>query len=190
MRIRRLFVLWILLLSPGIFFAQEPFFRQIILTGTGVGFRINTICQDSSRFMWLATNDGIWKNEGTVFTKLKLPQELDKSNVTAIFPLPVQGIVAGTSSGRLFSIIGDTVSLIDIPEVREPVAISSILVSASDEIWVATLGNGITRIKSGKARQFSTNDGLGDNYVYELIADSSGRIWSGSDGGLSYIEYT
>src|SRR4030095_7803001 len=92
-------VIIILFMYAGNLFSQVPYFRQIVLSGTGISFKINSICQDSSRFVWLATNDGLWKNDGIGFIKVRLPEVLQQDNITAIYPLPHHGILAGTAQG-------------------------------------------------------------------------------------------
>ncbi len=65
-----------------------------------------------------------------------------------------------------------------------------------DTLWMATLGGvGCVPLpESGKQAgyrfiNYTTEDGLGTNYVYQVYPDSKGRIWFATDGkGLSLLE--
>src|SRR5688572_12080620 len=91
--------------STFILFAQEPFFKALPVAGTSPGFKINAICQDSSKFMWIATSEGLWKHDGVSFNKIKLPLVLSDQNISAVHPLPNGGILAGTVKGKIFTVM-------------------------------------------------------------------------------------
>jgi hypothetical protein len=53
-----------------------------------------------------------------------------------------------------------------------------------DNVWVGTEGNGIWRFNpyafgTNQWTQFTTTNGLGDDYCYSLAVDKRGRIWAG-----------
>jgi ligand-binding sensor domain-containing protein/signal transduction histidine kinase len=55
-------------------------------------------------------------------------------------------------------------------------------------LWVGTNGGGLTLLKEGVTRTFSTADGLSADVVRALFQDRQGRIWAGTNGGLSRLE--
>src|SRR6187397_1506935 len=103
-RIRILFLIGFIFIQvyPFNVQAQEPFFKALQVSGTSPGFKINSICQDSSKFIWIATSEGLWKHDGISFNKIKLPPLLADNNISAIHPLPNGGILAGTAKGKIF----------------------------------------------------------------------------------------
>ena len=66
--------------------------------------------------------------------------------------------------------------------------IPGIAQSADGAIWVATDGDGVFRILNGVTTSFTTANGLPNNHVMCIYADSNGDVWVGTaSGGLSRI---
>jgi len=62
--------------------------------------------------------------------------------------------------------------------------------------WVGTYCGGVTRFKDGRFTVCTTQEGLTNNYVLEMVTDVEGGIWIATDRGLSrfkdehFINYT
>jgi len=55
--------------------------------------------------------------------------------------------------------------------------------------WAATTG-GVVCFSAGQQAEFTTADGLADNYVRAITMDGGGRLWFGTwDGGVSVLDY-
>ncbi len=52
-------------------------------------------------------------------------------------------------------------------------------------IWASGANGGIVRLQDGKLSQFTTNDGLLDNYVLSAHVDRAGTVWIGGRRGLT-----
>ena len=66
--------------------------------------------------------------------------------------------------------------------------ISDITEAPDGAIWVATDGDGAWRYFEGKVDRFTSADGLPNNHVMCLYAESDGSVWAGTaSGGLSVI---
>ena len=68
----------------------------------------------------------------------------------------------------------------------------SITEDKQGNIWIGTRYNGVYKLElSGlqlrSIRQFSTRDGLTDNFVYSMACDNSNNIWIGTQSGLDKI---
>lgn len=64
--------------------------------------------------------------------------------------------------------------------------ITSVSEAPDHSIWAATFFRGVWRVEDGKARLFTTADGLGGNEVRSLLWDTDGTLWIGAfDGGLT-----
>ena len=62
--------------------------------------------------------------------------------------------------------------------------IMSLARSSDGKVWVGTEGQGVWRFDSkatpgGQWTQFTTADGLGDDYAYSVAVDKRGRVWVG-----------
>ncbi len=64
----------------------------------------------------------------------------------------------------------------------------SIAVESSEVLWFGTLTSGIVRFDGKTWSRYTTEDGLADNAVRELILTPDGNLWVGTaGGGISYF---
>lgn len=56
---------------------------------------------------------------------------------------------------------------------------TSLAADPAGGVWVGTEGDGVWRHDGKKWTQFTTKDGLGDDYCYALAVDKAGRVWAG-----------
>src|SRR5205085_812692 len=68
----------------------------------------------------------------------------------------------------------------------------SITIDTGNNIWIGTRYDGIfklkiTDLKIQSVLQFSTSNGLTDNFVYTLGSDRNNNIWAGTQSGLDKI---
>jgi signal transduction histidine kinase/ligand-binding sensor domain-containing protein len=59
-------------------------------------------------------------------------------------------------------------------------------------VWIGTRYNGVFKIEllGGKAlsiKQFTTHDGLTDNFIYSMACDTNNNVWAGTQSGLDKI---
>jgi ligand-binding sensor domain-containing protein/signal transduction histidine kinase len=66
--------------------------------------------------------------------------------------------------------------------------VHALLPDKNGGLWIGTNGGGLTLLKDGTARTFTSADGLGGDVVRALHQDRRGRIWAGTNGGLSLLE--
>lgn len=66
--------------------------------------------------------------------------------------------------------------------------VHALLPDQNGGLWVGTNGGGLTLLKDGAARTFTGADGLGGDVVRSLFQDKQGRLWAGTNGGLSLFE--
>lgn len=181
-----IFVCMCCLGSHNFSFGQEPFFKQLQVSSVTTSLKINAIYQDSQKVIWLGTSEGIFKFDGFIFQKVNFPDMYSDEVVSVLASTPDNNIYAGTKSGKLFVIKSGRVSLVSTGKFQIGSSISGICVENDKSVWVSTLGDGLYRINNNQWEKYSVADGLGDNYIYSIVCDSSGRVWAGSDGGLSH----
>ncbi len=59
----------------------------------------------------------------------------------------------------------------------------------SGNVWIGTIG-GITKFDGTTFTSYTTDDGLGGNIVYDILAHSSGDIYAATSGGMSVFDGT
>lgn len=59
--------------------------------------------------------------------------------------------------------------------------VTSVAVDSQNNVWAGTEGKGLWRYDSRgkKWAQFTSKDGLGDDYIHALAVDKLGRVWAG-----------
>lgn len=165
--------------------AQIPFFKSVQVSKTGVPLKINGICQDTDKFIWLATTDGLYRYSGGGFEKIVLKETTEPADVSSIAPLPDGGVIFGNRKGGIFKFLNGVVRAIPTGSLVVHSSIGGIAVSPQHEIFVALQGQGLLKIAGDKIENFTTQDGLPDNYLYDVAIDPKGNLWIGSDGGLT-----
>ncbi|HUJ79794.1 MAG TPA: two-component regulator propeller domain-containing protein [Nitrospiria bacterium] len=75
-----------------------------------------------------------------------------------------------------------------------PNYILDIVIDADNVKWIGTWGAGLSRFDSSAPaglqwKSFSKADGLGGHYVHVLKFDSAGRLWIGTNGGLTIYDH-
>ena len=70
------------------------------------------------------------------------------------------------------------------PQLRHA-AITALLATPEDGLWIATAGNGLARWQAGQLELWSKTNGLPDNNVRCLLRSARGSLWVGTDQGLA-----
>jgi hypothetical protein len=71
------------------------------------------------------------------------------------------------------------------PLLKSPII--SLKEDKDSSIWIATIGNGVLRLKNNKVTQISKKDGLISTICTAISIDQYGNIWVGTNSGLSCI---
>ncbi|HKI82226.1 MAG TPA: two-component regulator propeller domain-containing protein, partial [Pseudodesulfovibrio sp.] len=69
-----------------------------------------------------------------------------------------------------------------------PNYIISLAVDRNGTVWAGTWGAGLARFDGKKWRNYTTADGLPGNHIFMLYLDPKGRLWIGTDHGLSRLK--
>ena len=68
----------------------------------------------------------------------------------------------------------------------------SMTIDSSGNVWIGTRSNGVYRLQFkglqiDSVRQFTTSDGLSDNFIYSITCDKNNTVWLGTQTGLDKI---
>ena len=137
---------------------------------------IRSIYIDNSDLLWIGSakagvayyGDNIFKFEADLI-----------GDVTAICQDSTERVWYGTSSNGIIGYDGPLAS----------VKVSAIAATNDGSLWVGSPQNGLTRIKGGQARFYSTaNDSthrtMIDDHINAMTCDKQGNLWIATDGGL------
>ena len=160
--------------------------------------RINAIARTSDGYLWLATQKGLVRFDGTrfvVFDTSNTPGM--KDDRASCLLLDRRGdLWAGTYGGTLLKREGQVFRAQDLGTAalsRKESGMAAGKVNALAEdgqgaLWLAIEGMGLLRFHNGQAAAFSTNSGLPSVDVRNVLCDGDGRLWAVAGGQLGLFE--
>lgn len=158
------------------------------------GDEINTILQDSRGFLWIGTDTGLSRFDGSRFVSYEPLQGLPSPHVTALLETADGGLLVGTAGGlaRLdlapVSASGTFKPAPD-PPARSPERISALLADGPS-VWLAgaRAGGGLFRLQPAGGRlgfaEVKGESGAPVAGVTALAPDGAGGLWVGGPAGL------
>lgn len=190
MKLRRynlipLIALFATVLQTG--WSQEPFFRRHLLGEALENAKVTLVYESSDGFLWFGSNRGLLQYDGIEFTVFKTPDSPgNNQQVTAIFYDSKHRLWVGYEDGSIFFL--NNYRRLQRWEPEEGNLASPIKGIAEDRngvLWIATYGEGIYYHYNNRLYNIDTDDGLASNDIYVLSPDKQGRMWVGTDNGIS-----
>ena len=162
--------------------AQQPFIRDFSLNEIPTGVKVNALVQDSTGYIWIATDNGLAFFNGRNFVKI---QDSIHQPVTAV-AAGRAGVWVGYKNGAIGKVFRSAVRKLSI--VNGPSSsITSLYARGKGVLWAGTEEQGIFVIRNDTASAINTSKGLSDNFVYDLSINGDDRVIAGSDMGINDI---
>jgi ligand-binding sensor domain-containing protein/uncharacterized membrane-anchored protein YhcB (DUF1043 family) len=178
--LKRILFLLVLIAWYSKSYAQQPYFKSLQVAKKIEEIRIQRLIQDQHGFIWLGTNRGLRRFNGTSLTQTNLPVTVD-NDITALF-VKDNTLLAGTKKGMLvvIDLLKPTIAESFITVDDE---ITSLTIDAKGKIWIATASSGILFGEKNNLDRIDNQIGLPDNIIHAIIATSNG-ICAATDVGL------
>ncbi len=96
-------------------------------------------------------------------------------------------ILMAISRGQIYHIANEKITELPFPGAGD-YPVHGLWRDDEGNIWIGFLGGGLGRLKDGKFARATVEDGLADDYIYQVLPDEMGRIWTISNTGLSRID--
>ena len=138
-------------------------------------------------FFYTGTNAGLFLFDGIRFRPL-LKKEDSVGTITALAETKNGELWIGCENGNVYRFINNNCVPWRPEEGLPKKTISSIVVDAADNIWLATKGEGIYVYANGKLYNINTDDGFSDNYVYDLELVKQ-QVIAATDRGISICSF-
>ncbi len=147
--------------------------------------RIRDIYRDSKGILWVGTNDGLFQLKGDKFERtLQKGSGLASDKIRRIVEDKTGCLWIGTRNG-LFVRRWDKPQEVKVIDELSGIFILSLYLDSKDNLWIATNGKGLYRYDGKNYQQFTTNDGLSSDVLFDIWEDQTGNIWVGSNDGLN-----
>ena len=168
------------------------------------GLQITGITEDQENNLWFSTDQGIvkynWSSNqlgGNSFTNFTDKQYFGGQRFWSIHADLKGNVWAGSTKG-IFRFDGVNLIPFELPYPEELTGdflsngtSCGILEDRAGNIWFSTRGYGVFKYDGKEFRQYTEQDGLADNDVYDIFEDRNGNIWFGTMfGGLSCYDGT
>lgn len=149
--------------------------------------RVYAILEDSSGFLWFATQAGVSRYDGEKFSNFTTADGLVHDDVNGVIEASDGRIWMATDGGVSCydgaSFTNYTFEKNDIPSAH----VHGIAQSRDGDIWAATSG-GIWRLGGGEYKTYTKADGLPNDQVQRVFEDSMGT--SGFPPGAGFAAMT
>jgi len=194
-------------LGSNLTFARSELPMHFSNLGTDDGLSqgtVNAILQDDQGFIWLATEDGLDRYDGTSITPISdqypFRGALPRNVVTSVVKDRFGTMWIGTDGGGLSSHNTLTGKITTHVEVRGKSAASlnehirAIYIDRVDRVWVATADAGLLVIDQThgivhRLRHDSHDDNsLSDDSIFAVTEDERGDMWIGTALGLDHLD--
>jgi len=155
--------------------------------------KINSIDSDS-KYLWLATVDGVViidRITGKVVEEYSTMEMLPHNKILQV-KVKEEGVAAVATESESPCYIDITKGSNGVYTGDQTMSgymkniVQAVSFSGSDSsVSLATVGNGLFRLRGDSLYNVTTQEGLLSNYVYSVLLASDGRIWSGHEKGFS-----
>ncbi len=179
---RKLLLLLLVAFIPALIQAQQPYFRKITVTPKIDEIHLLKIQQDEAGYLWLGTNKGIYKYNGS---QIAAPFGTKENNAKTISFLKIFNhlLLAGTSTGQLqiIDIRSNTIqNTVDVCEDE----ITAITIDSNGRIWIGTANTGIYIGNVDKPWiRLNTESNLPDDVIHCFLTIQNQTV-AGTDRGL------
>lgn len=163
--------------------AQAPFTRDIWLNDANTPVKINCLEKDGTGFIWLGTDEGLYKYNGRIFTPVAT---IAGVSVTAL-AADSNRLIIGFEDGRLGLFENEHFTEYRLKGSLPVESISSIRVIKGNTFLAATVGSGLYAVCNGLCRQYNVSSGLSDDYLYTLAACKANTLLVATDQGINEV---
>jgi sugar lactone lactonase YvrE len=149
------------------------------------GSSVFSLFQDSRGYLWLGTNAGVCRYDGTSFSTFSSGE----ARPDLVFG--VLGITEDSKGHVWFGLLAEGVFRYDGKQLthfteRDGLAdnqVTSLMTDRRGNVWIGTQGGGVSRYDGEYFTSLTARDGLANNSVWSIAEDGGGDIWFGTLGG-------
>lgn len=178
------FFLWIF--SPLSAANLELMINRIDLPGDLSAEEINHLLSDSAGFMWLGSSNGLYRWDG----QRALHFTLNRSNeeVAAMAVSSLGQVWAAYTDGSLAYVENRQLIPFELTSSLFPANMSSLVFDSLGRLWIGTKGEGIYCLDEDSIMHLTMNEGLKDEYIYDLKLLPDGKVCAATDQGIAFCK--
>ncbi len=173
-------VLWVGTMEGGL----HRFDGQAFTAVEGIdGRRIANLFEDRSGALWIGSEPGLYRLVDGAVALFEPTGPAPRGRVVVVHEdrdgvlwVGTQGGLARFEAGKFVAVAG-----------FEGVWIRALHEDADGTLWIGTVGEGLYRLRAGSLTQYTTADGMPDDFVWDILEDDQARLWMSSDQGIFWV---
>ncbi|MCR9131481.1 MAG: histidine kinase [bacterium] len=149
--------------------------------------QIQYVIEDDAGFIWIVTAGGVIRYDGLTFKPYR--KGLDRGYFYELHADAEGNLWAPASAEGIYKIVSDSlVKYKDELDMTGGIA-KTVLISRDNLMYVGIYGDGLFVFDGEKTIQkYTPEDGLVGPNIWRIVEDKQGRIWIGTDEGLSIFD--
>ncbi|MES2284574.1 MAG: two-component regulator propeller domain-containing protein [Bacteroidota bacterium] len=148
---------------------------------------ITCMLQAPGAELWIGTTSGLVLFDGTSNVQRFSDKDgLNDNVVTALFMQSDNTLWIGHKNGKITLFKNKKFIPFPFNDKLSGDKVSSF--TEANGMWIASYGAGLSFCsKDNQFKQFNSENGLSDDFVYTLTKDSKNDVWAGTDAGITHI---
>lgn len=146
---------------------------------------LRSLLVSRSGALWIGTDssDVFYRKRGEQLQSFVLPP--GRRFVRAMAEDTAGNFWAGASDGLLVRVTGDT--LVDETAKSSATSIRGLYAAKNGDLWIGYAGGGVGRLRDGQITRFTTEQGLPNDYVSQILEDDRDSLWFAGNQGIFQV---
>jgi ligand-binding sensor domain-containing protein len=180
-------LLWVGTEGEGFYIADASGYEKVTLSGIE---SVNAIEEDTKDNVWLGTNNGLIKWDGTNLTQYTTADGLPDNDISALFFDSKQKLWIGTFGSKVVSWLDNSgIHTLSLLNGIEGNVVWDICEDKKGDIWFATYTDGVIRYDGVVPHSYKEYNAFYEDNVNCITKDNDGNMWFGlASKGL--VKYT
>lgn len=185
--------LWIGTIGGGLLDYRDGRFSRLSAPKYLPSNTVLSMFEDTEQNVWVGTQAGLLRLSATPVKTFPIPGAEDSDFGTILEDRDGALWVAST---HLHRFVNGAITSYKFPGPLAGIKVRNLFRDHTGVLWVGTDGHGVFRIDGKQTQQYTTRQGLVNDFIRAFYEDRDGSLWIGTDEGVSrwsanrFVNYT